>query len=178
MPGRHLIAIALFGAFSLLAVPAQSQSAGAKGAVDGDLISIESMREMFQNGDPGNKHFCAIVVTQPGSLAASPDNMELSSRQAGGRPGIAQITATNSSFDLTIDPPSGFNLAPSGGATDTSFASTISATGSTSFAEASGAFPMDIKRGVSQIEANFVATRNGSPFPAGQYSAELVLRCE
>jgi hypothetical protein len=160
MPGRHLIAIALFGAFSLLAVPAQSQSAGAKGAVDGDLISIESMREMFQNGDPGNKHFCAIVVTQPGSLAASPDNMELSSRQAGGRPGIAQITATNSSFDLTIDPPSGFNLAPSGGA------------------EASGAFPMDIKRGVSQIEANFVATRNGSPFPAGQYSAELVLRCE
>lgn len=178
MISGHPIAVALFSVIAFGVAPAHSQSANAKGSNDGEQISIESMQAMFQDGNPGNKHFCAIVVTQPGRLAPSPDNMELSSRQAGGTPGRAEITATNSSYNLSIDPPGGFDLSPSGGSTDTSFSATFSATGSTSFAETPGAVAMDIKRGVSQIEANFIAMRNDSPFPAGNYSAQLVLRCE
>jgi hypothetical protein len=158
--------------------PSYSQNANMDESVDGGPISIETMQAMFRDGGPGNKHFCAIVVTQQGLLAPSPDNMELSSRQQGGRPGIAQVTATNSSYDLTIDPPGGFVISPTGGSADTTFTSTYSATGATNVADSPGQFALDIKRGVSQIEANFIATRNNSPFPAGQYSAELVLRCE
>jgi hypothetical protein len=144
----------------------------------------QAFQDMFNaakansNGNGNSNHFCAIVVTQPGQLKASPDNMTLSSQIMGGQSGSASIYATNGSFSVSIDPITGFSAQPPGGSANTTFSSAFSATGATNFAETPGQIPQKVKQGTTQIDADFLATRTTDPFPAGNYSSELVLRCE
>lgn len=177
---NHLRAISLgFGLTLAANAPiAAAQTADAPAAGFEEPLSVESMRALFAKTAANGNHFCAITITQTGQLTASPDNMELSSRLVGGTAGKADVTATNGSYSISIDPTTGFNLAPPDGSSNTAFSSTFSATGATNFAETPGQFPQKIKMGNSVIEAHFIATRSPDAFPAGNYSGELILRCE
>ena len=129
-------------------------------------------------GTVGVRHYCQIVLTGNGVMAPSPDFLELSSMQAGGVAGVAEITTTNGSFDASIDTPTGFSTMPTGGDTGVSFSSNYSMTGVTTVPQTPGGTVTKLKRGLTNLSANFIATRVGSVFPAGSYSSVLVLRCE
>ncbi len=124
------------------------------------------------------RHFCQILVLNPGVLAPSADFLELSSKQAGGSAGIAELTATNGSFWLSTDAPTGFTTMPTGGDTGVVFSSTYQTSGDTTTPETPGTTSTKLKRGVTQASVHMIANRSGSVFPAGNYSGEVTVRCE
>lgn len=145
-----------------------------------DVEAVPNWEELFEGAAPGNnKHFCAIVLTEAGTLKASPDNLELTSRSFGGLPGRASVMATNSSYRLSLANPVSFTSAPSGAASGTDFSASYSGNGATEFSETPGGIDVRIKRGVSSIDVNLTASRTTpNPFPTGDYSAVATLRCE
>jgi hypothetical protein len=130
-----------------------------------------------QGGGKGNQ-FCAIMVNSHGQLSPSPEQGELSSMAYGGRPGQIEVVASSGSFSLSIDTPLGFSLSPAGGNDSTVIRTSFSGYGSTNFSDVPGSVPVRLKPGATNIVAQLVATKNGGMFPAGQYRAELTLRCE
>ncbi len=130
-----------------------------------------------QGGAKGNQ-FCAIMVNSHGQLSPSPEQAELSSIAYGGRPGQVEVVASTGSFSLSIDTPLGFSLAPVGGNDSTVIKASFSGYGSTNFSDVPGNVPVRLKPGATNVVAQLVATKNGGMFPAGQYRAELTLRCE
>ncbi|MEP1208837.1 MAG: hypothetical protein ABJM29_14180 [Rhizobiaceae bacterium] len=129
-------------------------------------------------GTIGVRQFCQIVLVEDGVLAQSSDQQQLSSKQVGGSAGRAQITTTNGSFDVSIDTPTGFTAMPAGGDTGVTYLSDYSLTGATTVAETAGGTATKLKRGVTDMTANFTANRLADPFPAGTYSSILTVRCE
>ena len=129
-------------------------------------------------GTIGINNFCQVVLVEGGILAQSNDQQELSSKQVGGRAGRAQITTTSGRYSVSIDTPSGFSSMPVGGDTNVSFASTYSLSGATALAETSGNTATKLKRGLTDIVTQFIATRSIDPFPAGTYGSVLTVRCE
>ncbi|MEZ5813041.1 MAG: hypothetical protein R3D45_16665 [Rhizobiaceae bacterium] len=124
-----------------------------------------------------SRHYCMVVVGNPGTMAPSIGNAALSSKVAGGYAGTAEITATNSSYRASVIAPAAFVASPSlpGAVTfDTAF----SGSGATNFYDVPGATEVKIKRGVTSISADLTATMQNGSFAAGQYMAELTLRCE
>lgn len=132
---------------------------------------------LIENAAANNRHFCMVIVGNPGSLAPAIGNVALSSKVAGGLAGSAQIIATNSSFSADIDAPLSFSNSPnlSGPVT---FEAEFSGNGATSFSAVPASGDVRIKRGTTNITADLTATIQGASFVAGQYQAELVLRCE
>lgn len=129
-------------------------------------------------GDRGN-NFCQIVLVNEGNLHEIPGTYKLSSRGSGGQPGVAQVTATNAGFRVTIDQPLGFMNAPAGGNSSVLMKASYSGSGSSNFSETPGDIEQRLSRGTTTIETHLVAERtDGTPFPAGRYTAELTLRCE
>jgi hypothetical protein len=125
-----------------------------------------------------NKNYCEIILLSEGTLRPSPDNTELTSASFGGVPGRAQVTVTNSSYNLSIDDPMSFTSAPSGAEDGTTFATSYSGTGVTNFSRTAGNIPVNLKNGITDIEVNLTATKNHDAFPVGYYTASLTLRCE
>ncbi len=139
----------------------------------------EFMQEMLEkNGARAENHGCAIIVGRTGTMHINPEANEISSSGWGGQPGEAQIVATNSSFDLSMDPPLGFSLAPPKGNDAIVFSGSFSGFGATNFSQTPGNTKIRVKKGMTSITANLVATKTSGTFPAGQYRAELTLRCE
>lgn len=124
------------------------------------------------------RHYCQIVLTSPGTLRPSVDNMNLSSKNIGGNAAGAQIITTNSSFDVSIDEPLGFTISPTGGDDAVTFKTSMMGNGTTNFSETPGHITTSVKRGRTELEIHLTAERLIDPFPAGQYGAELTLRCE
>lgn len=139
---------------------------------------LEQFNNLFKNTPSASPHFCAITVTQNGRLVAGIGNQELNSSLAGGTAGVADVTATNSSFEISIDQPTGFTSAPANGNDNTTFSSTYSGFGKTNFSSTPGDIPVRLKKGITTVETHFIATRTPDAFPAGNYNGELVLRCE
>ncbi len=146
----------------------------------------EILREAIENpsefkaapGARGN-NFCQIVLVNEGNLHEIPGTYKLSSKGGGGRPGVAQVTTSNSSYRVTVDQPLGFINAPFGGNSSVLMKASYSGSGSSNFSETPGDIEQKLKRGTTTIETNLVAERSdGTPFPAGRYTAELTLRCE
>jgi hypothetical protein len=156
-----------------LSTDANSQSSGE--TEDPKKAIIRMLKEA---GTKGNPHFCQIILNQPGLLRSSVDNMKLSSKANGGSSARAQILASNSSYNISIDEASGFTMAPVGGNDQTTFRSSVIGYGASTFAETPGTIPTRMKRGQTDLEIDLVAERISEPFPAGEYSAELTLRCE
>jgi hypothetical protein len=126
----------------------------------------------------GGNQFCAVIVSSDGQLAPSPEADELSSTSYGGRAGQAEVVASNSSYTLAIDAPLGFSLAPSGANDSLVMKASYSGFGATSFSMTPGNIPVRLKQGSTTLSINLEATKTNSLFPAGQYRAEIVLRCE
>ncbi len=126
-----------------------------------------------------NSETCQIVIINPGSIRPNIENNLLSSKELGGRAGALQVTATSNSYALSIDAPLGFTAMPTGGARDVSMSTSFSGTGATNFSETPGQNPVSLRSGATLVEAHLMAKRPlSNPFPSGQYSAEITVRCE
>ena len=139
----------------------------------------EFLQDMLKtNAAKGSNQACAIIIGRTGTMNINPEANEISSIGWGGQPGEAQIVATNGSFNLAMDAPFGFSLAPPSGNDATVFKGSYSGFGATNFSQTPGNAKISLKKGTTSITANLVATRTSGTFPAGQYRAELTLRCE
>lgn len=149
-------------------------------SIFGGMAYAAEEDELFSKieGFPPMAHYCQIMVTQPGALSPSFVGNELSSRLPGGRSGYANVTATRSSYRIAVDAPVAFSNMPSNGDAGVRFRASYSATGNTNFGRTRGGVARKIKRGHTRIKTNLTARRQGSPFPQGQYSAQITLRCE
>lgn len=132
----------------------------------------------LQPGPPPERSSCAIVLVEAGQLRQGVDGMELSSKLAGGRPGVIQVSAKGGRFRLSIDDPVGFRNAPTNGNQDMTLIRSFLGYGATNFAERPGSSSVQLKNGDTTIETHLVAQRISDPFPAGSYDAELTVRCE
>lgn len=130
------------------------------------------------NAEAQNRQACTIIVGDNGTLKANPGATTLSSSNAGGRSGSAIVSATNSSYELVVDAPFGFSFQPAGGSENTTFSASMSAAGATQFASVPSGVSRRIKRGQTEVTVDFAAKRNAGSFPAGNYTATVVLRCE
>ncbi len=123
------------------------------------------------------RHFCMVIVGSPGALAPAIGNVALSSKVAGGIPGSAQIIASKSRFRARIGAPLSFSASPNlkGAVT---FDAEFSGTGASNFSARPSAKSVRIRRGLTNIRADLTARIHGASFVAGEYRAELTLRCE
>lgn len=119
---------------------------------------------------------CGITVQQAGLLTANVGQTVLSSTNAGGSAGVAEIVATSANYTVSIDQPTAFSTAPSGGGTNVNFAATYSASGATTVASTAAANPL--LTGTTAVNVNMSATKTSGSFPTGTYAAVVVLRCE
>lgn len=150
--------------------PAIAQDGGIKGGP----FPAENLIEWAASS---NQHFCMVVVGNPGTIAPAIGNAAMSSKVAGGYSGTAEITATNSSYRATIVAPAGFSSSPNLAAPVT-FEAEFSGTGATNFFNTPGLTEVKIKKGVTSISADLTAKIQGAVFAAGNYQAEITLRCE
>lgn len=181
---RHGFYKAVSVAFCLLFVvplPVRAQDVAQTTAQTSDEIIEEALEgtNALQEDFRRPKHsYCQIILGGEGVLREVPGLFELSSKSAGGRPGSAQVMTSNSSFRVNIDTPLGFHSAPRGGNSGVVMTASYTAHGASNFSETPGNIQHKLKKGITNIEAHLVAHRNGDPFPAGNYSAVLTLRCE
>jgi hypothetical protein len=156
------------------AASAQEVPSTAQEIIDNALESALQSNEKSR----GRGQVCMIVVTDDGEIYNMPGTNRLTSSGAGGRPGRAAVYASHNSFRLSIDPPLGFRSAPTGGNNGVVFTTSFSGNGATSFSRRPGSSDQKLREGVTQVEVDFVADRGNDTFPAGNYQAELLLRCE
>ncbi len=126
-----------------------------------------------------NKHSCTIIVDNtPGLIRQNADATILASTSAGGLSARAKIIATNSSYRVSVDAPSGFSVFPNQGNKNTEISATFSSTGATSFFSSPEGMEQKIKKGTSNIKIDMTAKRLNGSFPSGNYAATVTLRCE
>lgn len=143
------------------------------------LETTSAQQGVVFGGTVGLRHFCQIILMNPGTITPSPDLMELSSKQTGGTAGRAEITTTNGSFSvISVDAPPTFQVAPTNGDTGVTFAASYLASGATLVTETSGTVQTQLGNGVTLLDVHLVASRVGTPFPQGAYNAVTTVLCE
>jgi hypothetical protein len=125
-----------------------------------------------------NKQFCQIVITQNGRLAPNVGATKLTSMGYAGEAARAEVTTTNGSYYASIDRPNGFAIAPNGGNADVQFASFLSGSGKTNFADTPGTERVKLKNGLTKLNINLEVSKQRGAFASGHYRADLTLRCE
>ena len=125
-----------------------------------------------------NGQFCEIIVTRNGTLVQNVDATELGSATGAGLAGAATVTTSNASYDLVAEAPSGFAVMPATGNQGTVFSSSLSGRGATTFFDQPGNRRTRLKKGTTNIEVNLSAKKLSGSFAAGNYRADLTLRCE
>jgi len=121
---------------------------------------------------------CTINVDSPGTLVANTDLTTLSTNEAGGTAGVATIQTTGSSFSVSAAAPAVFTSAPAGGDENVTFATLYSATGATNLADVVGDTPSALAQGTTTLSVDLTATKSSGSFPAGNYTADVVVTCE
>lgn len=136
---------------------------------------------MYFGGDVTNAAACIIFVTQGGNFTPNTNATQLSSKLPGGVAGKAEIWSFRK-YDISVSSPTFFDTYPTGGDTGVNFTTTFSGRSlrrGRTFPEQSGDIPVRTKNRFSRTEitVHLVADKlNG--FPAGNYSAHTVVRCE
>jgi hypothetical protein len=132
-------------------------------AVTGDVIF---------NGDVSNT--CAITVGSAGTMTPNVGQTQLSSENAGGAAGTAEIVATSAAYQISINNPTAFNAGSP--AAPSSFAGKYSTTGATTLTDQTGANAL--ATGTTNVNVHLTATKTAGSYATGTYSATVVLRCE
>ena len=125
-----------------------------------------------------NKQFCQIIVNQNGSMVQNVGSTKLSSLINPGMAGLADVTTSNGSYYLSVDRPSGFSIAPSGGNDDVEFSTQFTGHGATNFGLSPGDSRVKLKNGLTNVEVHLEAKKLRGAFKAGNYRATVILRCE
>lgn len=121
---------------------------------------------------------CTIVIATPGVMAPNSDFTVLDSEESGGTSGVATVTTTDSAFSISVDAPTTFFDAPTGGNDNVAFAAKYSATGATSASDVVGTVTTLINPGVTSMEVDVTATKSSGVFTQGAYAATATVRCE
>lgn len=124
---------------------------------------------------------CAIVVGAPGAITPNPDGTKLSSKNAGGQQGVADVYSIWH-YDISVSSPDFFTNAPAGGNDNTTFTTTFSGESlyrGRTFSERPGDSPVRLRNGysITRVHVDLEAGRNDS-FPSGDYTAVTIVRCE
>jgi type 1 fimbria pilin len=132
-------------------------------------------------GNITNNNACVITLVQSGALGVSTDGRQLSSKVAGGQPGIADI-ASMRNYDISVDGPSFFMEAPSGGNDAVTFTTTYSGASinrGRDFPEQPGSTLVKLRGATSTTRVNIHLVANKpTTFPTGNYRAITTVRCE
>lgn len=121
---------------------------------------------------------CVLTLGTPGTLGANADFSQLSSKNAGGAAGTVTALATGTGFQLSAIAPSSFSVAPTGGDDNVSFSASYEANGATSVGEVLGTVTSALNFGLTNVNVNLAANKSAGAFPAGAYTAEVIVRCE
>ena len=126
---------------------------------------------------------CFIVVRNDGTFGLDATRQVLSSKEAGGVSAVADVYSY-SNYWLQVDTVPFFLSMPTGGDTGVTISSTFSGTALSArgrtFTERPGGNRIRLRRRYSatRVTIDMDATRVGSQYPAGDYTALSILRCE
>ncbi|MEO1043773.1 MAG: hypothetical protein AAFX52_15940 [Pseudomonadota bacterium] len=120
---------------------------------------------------------CTVVADTNGTLGLNGTGTVLASTETGGAAGQATITATGTSFNVTIDAITNFTTGPADADTNTTFSTTYDASGATTAAGVDGATPTSLGSGITTLGVNANATKTTGIFSAGTYSLTATVRC-
>jgi len=124
---------------------------------------------------------CVVIVRQGGTMAVNTTGTQMSSKNAGGSAGVADVFSITN-YDITLDPPPFFLNSPPGGNDNVTFTTTFSGTSifrGRNFADQDGGIPVRLRTGfnITRVTGHLIATRPDT-FPAGNYQTVAILRCE
>ena len=120
---------------------------------------------------------CLVAILGSGTLAPDAAYMSLSSENPGGARGGATIVTTSTNFDLVVDAPASFSMAPAGGDTGVSYNALVSATGVTLLTDILDGALSALGLGLTTLSVGATATRGAGNFPAGAYQMPVTVRC-
>ena len=143
--------------------------------------AVPSSGTIHFGGNITYSNSCAIVVGAPGTITPNPDSTQLSSKNAGGQQGVADIYSIHR-YDISVSSPDFFTNAPAGGNDNTTFTATFSGESlhrGRTFSERPGDSPVRLRNGysITRVFVDLEADRTGS-FPSGEYTAVAIVRCE
>ena len=119
---------------------------------------------------------CTLTVNSNGTMTVSSDLQSLSSHNAGGSAGSAQVDTTGG-VTLSVDPVATTTV-PASDVTATTWTPTFATTGAQTIAETGTATALTAP-GTSTVAVNLAGTKSGTNrFSAGAYQATVTLRCE
>lgn len=127
---------------------------------------------------------CTIVVQNPGTLDHNPGINILSSTQGAGAPALVQVKPNSlvcvvlsllDCYSISSHAPTSFVVAPGTGGVNVGFATSFRLNGGMNHP---GNTPVKVPNGTYNMEIDLTATKNSGVFSAGQYRAEVVVRCE
>lgn len=121
---------------------------------------------------------CVLTVGVPGVVAPNADFTALDSREAAGTSGTVAVLTTGTTFSLSADAPTGFNVAPTGGGDNVTFEARYQATGATTIGATLGTVTTPLNLGLTTASVDLTATKSAGVFPQGAYEADIVVRCE
>ena len=155
-----------------LAALALCLSAGAASTASGDINFWGNITE---------NNACVVMLVQSGAMGVSTDGRQLSSKIAGGQPGIADI-ASMRNYYISVDGPSFFMDAPNGGNDAVTFTTTYSGASihrGRDFPEQPGSTQVRLRgsTSITRVTINLVANKP-TAFPGGTYRAITTVRCE
>jgi hypothetical protein len=144
-------------------------------------LALAQQADVPFQGTVDENSSCIIVVQQAGEMIATPDATQMSSAFAGGTFGMADIYSFRNYF-ITAEPPSFFDTAPAGGLTGATFSTTFSGQDifrGRNFAWRPGTNAVRLRGGfsITRVSVHLSAV-NPSGFPAGNYTAHAIMRCE
>lgn len=121
---------------------------------------------------------CTVTIATPGVLAANADFTTLDTEEAGGSGGTAAIVTTGATFAVSVDEPTSFLTAPTGGNDNLSFDAKYDATGATTVNDIVGSVASTLNPGLTTVNVDLKATKSAGVFTQGAYATEAVVRCE
>ncbi|WP_348643327.1 hypothetical protein [Mesorhizobium sp. B2-7-1] len=128
---------------------------------------------------------CTVIIGASGTMKLNPSINIFGSKQADGSSAGATITANSTlcsilnlldCYTVSAPAPVAFTSAPSGGDTNVTFASVFRLDGSG--LDVSGSSPQKLNNGTHTMQVDLTATKSPGIFPAGNYQAQVTVRCE
>ncbi|MAW88778.1 MAG: hypothetical protein CMJ42_19845 [Phyllobacteriaceae bacterium] len=166
MTGRKILTGQAIAALAAMLLPAPAQAAG------GDVHFGVNITRI---------NFCTILLQEPGAIAPDASNQVLSSKEAGGQPGKARVTALTN-YQVTVDDVPFFLSEPGGMSVGSSFVASFSGQSvyrGINFAERDGANAVTLPRRYSITDLTIdLEVSRASAFAAGDYTALTIVRCE
>lgn len=119
---------------------------------------------------------CTVTINSNGTMTVSSNLQSLSSHNAGGSAGSAQVDTTGG-VSLSVDPVTTTTV-PASDVTATTWTPTFATSGAQTIAETGTATALTVP-GTSTVAVNLSGTKSGTNrFSAGNYQATVTLRCE